>query len=119
MIRLAMGCPMRPIPMNPMVSTWALLLPPRSGAWLYYGSGQAVDHPADGAAERAVGHDRRVLARPAGHDNEDVLGGGHHREQRGVVGDLLHPQRPVVDAPHAAEPEPRERQPRVLEDEAL
>src|SRR5207247_1737221 len=48
------------------------------------------DRPAHRAAEGAVGDDRGVLARAARDDDDDLVGRGHLRQERIVVGDRHH-----------------------------
>src|SRR5262245_32067995 len=62
-----------------------------------------VDDAGDRAAEGAVGDHRRVLARPADDRDEDLLGAPDDGQAGVVVGDRVHPARPVVDAVHAAQ----------------
>ena len=82
-------------------------------------SSDRLDRARNGAAEGTVRDDSRVLAGTTGDHDYHVFGRRHLREQRVVVGDRVHPARPVLDTPHAAELERSKRQPRMLEDEAL
>src|SRR3989449_10533383 len=70
------------------------------------------DRPADRAAEGAVRDDRGVLAGTARHDDEDVVGRRHLRQERVVGGDRHHPARPVPGPPPGPGLERAEREPR-------
>src|SRR6185295_2910735 len=71
------------------------------------------------AAEGAVGHDGRVLARATGYHDEDVLGRGHPGQPRVGIAGGVHPRRPVLHAVHATQSHQAQRLAGVLVDEAL